>query len=146
MTNTEGFLAAHDADLETGDSDQAHRSLRNALRRAPATPGAQARRARLLNRMGAPGALAAIGNAIEQREATAANCQFRARVLLREGKASQALLAASEATRLAPDSADARRLLAESNLSAGHIAAAAAARSAHWSRNNIVTGSCFLKR
>lgn len=119
LDSAEGFLAAHDEYVEAGQLDEARRALRNALRRDPKAAGARARLARLLDRMQAPGALAAIDAAIAEGEASSANFALRARLLLREQRNEDALHAAEEAVRLAPESAEAWRVCAEAALQAG---------------------------
>jgi capsular polysaccharide biosynthesis protein len=126
INSAEGFLAAHDEYLAVGQLEEAHRSLRNALRRDANAPGAKARLARLLDRMGVPGALAAIDEAIAGGEAIAPNFALRAKLLLREERNEDALQAASEAARLAPESADAWSLSAKAALRAGRAASEAA--------------------
>ena len=113
LDSVEDFLAAHDEYLEAGQLQEAHRALRNALRRDARAPGAQARLARLLDRMQAPGALTAIDAAIAQGEATSGNFALRADLLLRADKNEDALEAAEAAIRLAPDSIEPWRLRAE---------------------------------
>ena len=130
LDSVEGFLAAHDEYSQAGQLNEAHGALRNALRRDAQAPGAQARLARLLDRMQAPGALAAIDAAIGQAEATAENFALRAKLLLREARDEDALAAAEAAIRLAPESAEAWRLCAEAALQIGRgeLAIAAARR------------------
>ena len=132
LDSVEGYLAAHDEYLEAGLLAEAHRALRNALRCDAEAPGAQARLARLLDRMQAPGALAAIDAALAQGEATSENFVLRARLLLRAERLEDAVAAAEVATRLAPQSAEAWRTCAQAALQAGRkeLAIEAARRAA----------------
>ncbi len=132
LDSVEAYLAAHDDYLQAGFLAEAHRALRNALRRDAEAPGAQARLARLLDRMQAPGALAAIDAALSQGEAAPENFALRARLLLRAERHEDAVVAAEMATKLAPESAEAWRTCAQAALQAGRkeLAIEAARRAA----------------
>ncbi len=119
IDSVEGYLAAHDEYLQAGLLDEAYRALCNALRRDSAAPGAQARLAVLLDRMQAPGALAAIDAALAQGETTPENFVLRARLLLRAERHEEAIAAAEAAIPLAPESAEAWRICAQAALQAG---------------------------
>lgn len=127
VDSVDGFLTAHDAYLDAGQLDQAHRSLRNAQRRDASAPGIYARLARLLDRMGGTGALVAITRAIDQGEATAPNYVLQASLLLRDDKIVDALKAAEAAMRLEPNGAEIWHMLAEANLRNGRTEAAISA-------------------
>ena len=119
LNSVKDFLAAHDEYLQAGQWEEAHRALRNALRRDAKAAGAQARLARLLDQRQAPGALAAIDAAIAAGETTAANLALRARLLMRAGSDEEALLAAADALRLAPEDVLTWRQFAEAALRTG---------------------------
>ena len=85
-TTAADFVALHDRHVEAGQWGAARKAIRNALALEPDYPGTQSRRARLLARLNAPGALAAINRAIEAGETDAEIHALRSELLLRKEK------------------------------------------------------------